>query len=266
MVTSLPRRLALLVVLAIPLAAPSAAGATMLNIDFPSTDVVEGVPTPMHVVAAGNPRLWSTSVTARPFTPNGRCPAGLDFYSQDLLVTFADFVDVTTAAVFDHAGAWLICGRATVFDEEPSADQGLVVSVRPPHAHVAVRAPRRVAPGRSARVKLEFGVEAPRRLLYAAVRGGRCGLGADAATAQGANVVLLPGAVADGGARAVTVRFPRPGRWRVCAYVQRDDGPGAANAVAGADVSVGRSRPRAATGPPDRGPRTPASGGEFGRR
>jgi hypothetical protein len=62
-------------------------------------------------------------------------------------------------------------------------------------------------------VSFAFDVESPRRLLYGLVRGGRCGLGGDAARAQKAFVDELPGPIADRGARSVQVRFRRPGRW-----------------------------------------------------
>jgi hypothetical protein len=253
MLTSLPRRLALILALAVPLAAPSIASATTLDVGFPSPDIVEGQPTPMRVASSADPFLLFTRIVAKPLTPEADCSRGPLFdHSPRLLDTNDDSVNVTTSVVFARAGTWLVCAWAGT---APAiyAEQALTVSVRPPHARVAVGAPRRARPGRSVRVSFAFDVESPRRLLYGLVRRGRCGLGADAARAQKAFVEQLRSPIAGSGAGSATIRFRRPGHWRVCAYVQRDAGPGAANAVAGADITVSRAAWRQ------------AGGGEFGR-
>jgi hypothetical protein len=251
MLIPLPRRLALLIALAVPVAAPPVAGAATLQVDFPSPDVVEAKPTPMHVVASADPYLILTRIVAKPLTPEADCSRGPRFDpSPSLFDSNADIADLTTAVVFDRAGRWLVCGWAGGGPFEATwAEQIVQVVVRPPHARVAVEAPARARAGRSVRVSFDFDVEVPRRLLYAAVRGGHCGRGADAARAQRSRVLALPDPIAATGRGAATVRLPSPGRWRVCAYVQRDRGPGEANAVAGADVTVRPARTGRRGGP-----------------
>jgi hypothetical protein len=252
MLTSLARRAApLLVVAGLALALPSVAAATTLAVDFPGPEIVEGLPAPLHVAASAEPSLLFTRVVAKPLTPEANCSRGPVFdFSRRLLDMTDDVVDVTTAVVFPRPGPWLVCAWAGTAPAR-YAEQSVHVVVRPPHATVSVRAPRRVRGGGSARIVVEYAVEARRRLLVGAVRGSRCGRGADAARALGARVRALAGPIAGSALRSVAVPLPAPGRWRVCAYVQRDAGPGVANAVAGADVSIGT---------PDRRAR-----GEFGR-
>lgn len=248
MFTSLARRaLAPIVVTGAVLTLPSVAAATTLRVDFPAADIVEGVPAPLHVAASAEPFLLFTRVVAKPLTPEANCSRGPVFdQSPRLLDTNDDVVDLTTAVVFPRSGPWRVCawaGTAPAIYAEQSVD----VVVRPPHATVTVRAPRRLPPGARAQVVVGYDVEAPRRLLIGAVRGSRCGAGADAARAVGARVRALPGRIAGSGTRTVALRMPARGRWRVCAYIQRDAGPGTANAVA-ADVVIVGKRERHARG------------------
>jgi hypothetical protein len=263
MFASRPRRLALLFALAVPVAVPSAAGAATLQVDFPSPDIVEAQPTPLHIVASGRPRVDLIRIVAKPLTPGADSSRGPLFDQSDRLFdTNDDINELTTAAVFDRAGRWLVCGWAGGLFDDARAEQVLQVAVRPPHARIAVQAPARARVDRSVRVSFAFDVEVPRRLLYSVVRGTRCGRGADVARARRARVTAVPDAIVASGWRSVGVRFPGPGRWRVCAYVQRNAGPGEANAVAGADVSAGRGVPRRA---PQRGRHVARAGAEFGR-
>jgi hypothetical protein len=239
-------------VIAVALALPSAASADSVEVDFPEAEIVEGVPAAMHVAASAD---LFTRVVAKPLSPDADCSAGPIFdFSQRLFDSNEDVVDLTTSVVLPRSGRWLVCAWAGTAPAR-YAEQALQVLVRAPRATVRIHAPRRVSPGAWARVAVDYDVESPRRLLYAAVRGGRCGLGADAARALGARVRTLPGAIAGAGRASVSVPVPARGRWRVCAYVQRDAGPGAANAVAGSNVSVG-ARARAHS--------RQAARGEFG--